>query len=231
VIKSLQINIDFFELRDIIIFMKEDETPRDYQHPLSIWQVRAIQAEQRLGDLVAKIYPYVADMYKDTGAGYRFADLARVCLPVVSARKPHIAAEAVGVAIRKLIPDDEERAQLAKAHRKVYSARSTDYNSVEFRRSAREAARIRHELHDTPSEALTRGRGQTPWIDQERELVKEALGDPSLYHTRLGGYFGRPCYDILTDLINTNFHNGQPVRTIAAVRKYVSKHIKSNNER
>ncbi len=131
---------------------------------------RAIAMVQKHGDALVRDQPGIADFYRQNPTS-TYTSLAKQFIPGTVENHPKMAEAIVGYALRELIPAPE-LAELTRAKReKQLEEMLGGFDSEEFREHCRKASKRRHELHGTPTDAMTRGRGLIPWSDEERKYA------------------------------------------------------------
>ncbi len=185
-------------------------------------RLAAIRKAVALGRRLAASHPEVADLYREMNPSpTRYIDIARRVIPPMAQDSPEIASRAVGYAVRRLIPPDEQ-AQLTAAHRgRHLRQRMAKLTPAQLTDHQRTAAARRHEIHGVDTQVMIRARGRTPWGEEERELVLQLLvNDPEYKHTS-GSIEGTPNHQKIADLLNEIFHDDKPVRYANSVASLI----------
>lgn len=186
-------------------------------------RLAAIRRAVALGNRLAANHPEIADLYRqmDGPKPNRYFDIARQIIPPIAQDNPEIASKAVGYAVRRLIPPDEQ-AQLTAEHRRHHLRQQMgEVGTPQFTEHQRAAAAKRHQTGGVDTEAMIRARGRIPWGDEERELVLQLLADDPEYKYTEESRKGTPNYKKIADLLNEIFHDDRPVRYANSVASLV----------
>jgi len=206
------------KLDEILVF---DLIPEgSFYSELNESQVRALQLIEKIGDRLVDVHPEIADLYK---RGEDFQTYIQVALQYVPEAEqfPQVASRAVGYAIRKLIPPEElseiRRTRSAKQLEDMFDG----FDSEQFREHCRKAAKRRHELGiGVDTEAMVRGRGRTPWTDEEKQYALVLSNNPAYQH-QSGQQEGRPDYALIALELNIMFHDCSEVRYANSVASFI----------
>ncbi len=199
------------------LLLEDRLPPGTFFADLTAEQIRAIQLVEAIGTRLEIERPEMADMYRE---GRSYLEIAFHYIPFDAEHFPGVAQKAVGYAIRKLIPSNEQ-AELTRKHRgSVLEDNVGGYDSPEFITQCKSAAKRRHELHGVDTDAMIKGRGRTPWTDIEKAYVT-ALSQNPLFQHRKGSIAGTPNYVLITEMVNNLFHDGQPIRYTNSVASFV----------
>jgi len=169
-------------------------------------QLAAIHRAIAWGEELAEHHPEVAELYRTTELSYW--EIAQSILPPEAlAISAQVATKAVGYAVRSLIPEEEQR-EITKRRRAAALLQKSGGLGTQAHRDHQIAAnRRRHQLHGVDVGAMIRGRGRTPWTEDERNSVMALTRDPQFQHKK-----GAPNYQAITFAINELFHQGDEVR-------------------
>jgi hypothetical protein len=174
-----------------------------------------------LGAEIATKHPEIADMYRNKQNPRTYLDIAKVCVPELAEVYPAVASKAVGHAVRRLIPE-QEQFELTAFHRRLNLEDKIigDRLSDEWRKICRDAWKKRHEMYGTDVEAMVRGRGQVLWTEDEKNLLWELADNPDYQH-HSGSIKGTPHYELIALELNIRFHDCIEIRTNKSVGNYV----------
>jgi len=184
-----------------------------YFADLSDEQIRAIGLGRRIGKGLAKENPEIAELYRNLD---NFQTLNQIAESYVSSRHSlEVARHAIAYALRILIPEGELRELQAARDRRALEIQVGGFDSEQARERAYAAWKKRQEIYGAPLEALIRGRGQTPWTKDERNLLYALLHDTT-YRKPTGG----PDYELIALELNIQLHDSEEVRTEKTVGNY-----------
>ncbi|HEY4516355.1 MAG TPA: hypothetical protein VJG64_00215 [Candidatus Paceibacterota bacterium] len=180
---------------------------------LTAEELRAIQLVEVIGNRLATEFPEIADLYRSETNSQRYIDIAIQYFGSEAEHYPGVYAKAVGFAIRKLIPPEEQRLLTSRRRAKRLGTLFGGFDSAAFKQHSKRAAARRHELHGPDTDAMTRGRGMTPWSKVERAIAiqkrQEGVSFPEI-----------------AEILNRDYHDGKPIRTakrVADTLKYEAK--------
>ena len=88
--------------------------------------------------------------------------------------------------------------------------------SEENREVWKKAQATRTAIHGAPTEALIKGRGQTPWTEHEKNMLSELLQNEN-YKSESG----TPDYAFIAKQLNSLFHEDRHIRTKKSLGNYV----------
>lgn len=136
--------------------------------------------------------------------------IAREVDPEYAQNYPSQAGVAVGYVVGQHIPHEERRNIQSKRAHDTLGETLGGYGSEQHRIHQKEAARAKYNQGiSVNTDAMTRGRGLTPWTGEEKELVKQLMIHGQEY--RLAN--GKPNFDLIATILNTTYHDNQQVRT------------------
>jgi len=72
----------------------------------------------------------------------------------------------------------------------------------------------------------TLARGQTPWGEEETGYAHLLSLEPEFQHQK-GPHKGKGDYKTIAQVLNEDYHNGEDVRNANAVKRNLSKYIKT----
>lgn len=155
-------------------------------------------------------------------------NIAKSVLPeYVVTQYPVIAENAVRRVLTDNIPPEEyqELVQLHEITYKQILRESGYYSSNEFRAQSSKAAHAKHAALSPNEKAnlvreLLLAQGKNPWTDDEKiRLISLAL-NPEFQHTK-GTIKGCPDYAKIAEILNVEFHDGEPKRNRNNVGNYL----------
>ncbi len=174
-------------------------------------RIAALRKVMEIGERVAETHPEVADSYRDTSLTY--LEIAERYLPKEVAISAEVAAKAIGVAVRSLIPEEEQAAITARRRAESLREQMQGLGEAEFRAHQQVASRQRHQMHGVDVGAMLRGRGRAPWNDAEKRLVLELCGRPEFQHQKGNrNVVGSPNYANIAFALNELVHSGKEIR-------------------
>ena len=182
-------------------------------------QLTAIANVHILGDALAQSNPEIADLYRKLDKPLTYLQIAERFIPDIAEKNPSFAARVVGNAMRQLIPPLEQ-GELTAAHRGLTLQKNIAEMGTQKRMEhQRRAGKTRHEKGiPVNTDAMVKGRGRTPWINEEKQMVLKILvGDKEYQHTN-----GHPNHAKIASLLNEIYHDGKNVRTANSVLSFVS---------
>ena len=172
---------------------------------------------ESIGTRLEVEHPEMAEMYRQ---GHPYLEIAQHYIPHDAEYFPQVAQKAVGYAIRRIIPLDEQ-VELTKQHRSVQLEKNMGgYDSLAFIEQCKMAAQRRHELHGVDTDAMIRGRGRTPWTDVEKAFVLRLSQNPTYQH-HSGSIAGTPDYTVIAEQTNIEFHEEQTIRYVNSIASFV----------
>jgi hypothetical protein len=188
-------------------------------------RVNAIKLVRKIGGRLAREHPEIADDYRKKGSSMqRYIDIARVYLgPVESDTFPEVCSKAVGYAVRKLMPPEEQK-KLTKQHRTAHICGLVDemfggFDTPEWSEHCRHAQSQKGPVERSQLDAMIMARGQTPWSRLEMSCLLRLSNDPG-YQYESGQWEGCPYYPKIAAELNRVFHNGQEIRNAKTVGSY-----------
>lgn len=159
-------------------------------------------------------HPLIASLYAETSLTR--LEIAQQVIPEVADIFPSAAIVAIGNALGKLIPKDERKritaARRARNLRRNNEGGLGDEGFKAHQVAAAKAAGERHLKYGIDSEALTRARGLTPWIELERKFAFFLRSQPEYQYTH-GSRNGHPNRVKIAEALNNVFHNGENTRS------------------
>lgn len=183
-------------------------------------QIAAITQMKKLGSqLATERGDEIATWTRDIGYFQTFPEMAVKIHPDIEGNQTKISffARAIQHATELLIPD-EERILLSERRRAMQLERIAGSAGSEKRRElARKAALAKVAAGQHPDiRKMTLARGKIPWDSEaERERIVELCSNPQFILPN----YGYPDYKTITQVINQEFHAGNPVRVRQAVKE------------
>lgn len=181
-------------------------------------QLRAISLQEELGRELQDDYPEIVDLYRDLDHFRTLDEIGRAYLDEI--HSPEVRRHAVAYAIKGLISSAELSDLQLKRRRMSLANQFGSFESEAFRDHCRAAAIKRNLEASTDVEAMIRGRGRTPWSDEERDFLFRLVANPE-YQLQSGQHMGKPNYELIALELNIRFHSSEEVRFTKSVGNYV----------
>ena len=176
-------------------------------------QAAAVEYTHEVGAKLAIDFPGMAQLYRE---GMTQAQIAEKIIPEFFKLHPEIAEKSVGVAIRSLM-DPVELAEIAKRRwAETLERWIGDRRSEANRQVWRRAQATRTKMYGAPTEAMIKGRGQTPWSQAEKDKLEELLKNSEYINEK-----GHPDYQQIAMELNGACHNGNGIRNTKSLSNYV----------
>lgn len=179
-----------------------------YEAPPRQKQVAGIKMAQHLAQRLVRDCPEIADIYRKDSS-LRQLDMAKAFLPNEYKTNREIAKNAVGKALRILIPPQELN-QIIMAHKEAYLAgllANGYFMGEEHRRRSRKGGEARtnrfivgEEEFEKMLRNLAIAQGRTTWTKEEKGMVLRLAGEMVNYKE-------------ITERTNRVFHQSREVRT------------------
>ncbi|MEK6894407.1 MAG: hypothetical protein AABX10_03005 [Nanoarchaeota archaeon] len=175
---------------------------------------RAIAVIQKEGDRLVNDQPGIADFYRQNPIS-TYLSLAQQFIPGTAENHPNMAQAIVGYALKELIPAPE-LAEFTRAKREnQLEAMFGSLDSEAFVEHCKRASKRRHELHGTNADAMTRGRGLTPWSSEERAYTVGVFNKD------------KKDYEFAAKKVSEVFGNNRTAKNVYDMLRYEAKRTKN----
>lgn len=197
------------------------------ERELSQGSTTVLRTAASLTPLLLEEHPEIADLYRDTSLTK--AEIAKLVAPDLAEIFPSATRAAVGNVLSELIPAEERKLIASRRQSDVLSRRIANMEDEDFKAHQREAARQRHLKVGVNSEVMTRGKGITPWTEQERMFAIFLSTQPDYQHPN-GNNKGKVIQNKVAEALNVTFHNSEPKRDRDSIRGFLNGWRKKNRE-
>jgi hypothetical protein len=192
-------------------------------------QVRALELIRKIGEILVHNNPEIAELYRKGEEFATYLQIAKAYVPDAE-EFPGVASRAVGFAIRKLIPREEldriTKQRSAENLEEIFGG----FNTECFKAHCVKAARKRHELDiGVDVAAMIRGRGRTPWSEEEKQCAL-GLSQSSEYQHTEGSIAGTPNYALIAAKLNSLYHDCSRVRYANSVASFIRDTRRNHNK-
>ena len=185
---------------------------------LSEEQIRAVLLQEELGRNLIRDCPEITETYGDLKNFRTLDDIGRMYLG--ENHSAEVRRHAVAYAVEKLVSSNELSDLRLARRRKSLESRFGAFGSKEFSEHCRKAAIKRNLEIGTDVEAMIKGRGRTPWIDEEKKYALDLSNNPSYQHQD-GSHKGSPNYELIALELNIGFHECTEVRYANSVASFI----------
>lgn len=172
-------------------------------------------------------HPEIADLYRKTPLTR--GQIAELVAPNLVDIFPSATRAAIGNVLDELIPREERVLITTQKRSAAFKQRIQDMGTENFKAHQRAAAHGRHLKAGVNSEAMTLGRGITPWTEHERMFALFLSTQPD-YQYPNGNHKSHVITNKLAEALNAIFHSGKTMRDRDSIRGFLNGWKKKNKE-
>lgn len=194
---------------------------------LSQGSTTVLRTAASLTPILLDEHPEIADLYRETPLTR--GQIAKLVAPNLVDIFPSATRAAIGNVLDELIPKEERALITTQKRSTAFKQRIQDMGTENFKAHQRAAAHERHLKVGVNSEAMTLGRGITPWTEHERMFALFLSTQPD-YQYPNGNHKGHVITNKLAEALNATFHSGETMRDRDSIRGFLNGWRKKKRE-